>query len=309
LDGIDGKDSVGLYLTTIASAPLIRAEDEVQLAKRIEIGVYAERILNDELTPKERRVRKHQPSDLELGELVADGRAAKAAFLNANLRLVVSVARKYNHGQLPLLDLIQEGNLGLIRAVEKFDYTKGFKFSTYATWWVRQAITRGLAQSGRIVRLPAHVAEQLQQVLTTRRVLEQRLNRATEPAEIAAELKWSKEEVMDLLRYGQDHLSLDATLEEDGNFSLIDTLVLDKPGSTNGEVSNILDREYVDQLLKGLDERSADIMRRRFGVNDEGESKLTEIAKVWGISSERIRQLERAAVKKLRVLEDEPELP
>ena len=187
-EGIDGKDAVGLYLEGIAKTPLLTAEEEVELAKTIEIGLYAEHILSGEVTLAERGKRAKRPTKAELEFLVDEGRRAMQHFVTANLRLVVSVARKYGRSQMPLLDLVQEGNTGLIRAVEKFDYTKGFKFSTYGTWWVRQSISRGIAQQGRIVRLPVHVAEQVNQVGAVRRTLERRLGRDPEIEEIAS--KW-----------------------------------------------------------------------------------------------------------------------
>ena len=186
-EGIDGKDAVGLYLEGIAKTPLLSAEEEVELAKTIEIGLYAEHVLSGEVTLAERGKHAKRPTKAELELLVEEGRRAMQHFVTANLRLVVSVARKYGRSQMPLLDLVQEGNTGLIRAVEKFDYTKGFKFSTYGTWWVRQSISRGIAQQGRIVRLPVHVAEQVNQVGAVRRTLERRLGRDPEIEEIAAE--------------------------------------------------------------------------------------------------------------------------
>ncbi len=216
-DGIEGKDAVGLYLDGIAKTPLLTAADEVELARTIEAGLYAEQILSGEISQTERTAAARQngksakrASREELEQLAALGHAAQERFTQANLRLVVSVARKYGRAQMPLLDLVQEGNTGLIRAVEKFDYTKGFKFSTYATWWVRQSISRGIAQQGRIVRLPVHVAEQVNQVGAVRRTLERRLGREPELEEIAAEMELEPEKVVDLLRYGRDHISLDA---------------------------------------------------------------------------------------------------
>ena len=184
-DGIDGKDAVGLYLEGIAKTPLLTAAEEVELAKTIEVGLYAEKIRSGVVTAAERGRRAKRPTADELTFLIEDGQRALQRFVTANLRLVVSVARKYGRSQMPLLDLVQEGNTGLIRAVEKFDYTKGFKFSTYGTWWVRQSISRGIAQQGRIVRLPVHVAEQVNQVGAVRRTLERRLGRDPEITEIA----------------------------------------------------------------------------------------------------------------------------
>jgi len=223
-EGIDGKDAVGLYLEGIAKTSLLTAEEEVELAKTIEVGLYAERLLAGDIPAAERGKHAKRPTQAELEFLVDAGERAMQRFVTANLRLVVSVARKYGRSQMPLLDLVQEGNTGLIRAVEKFDYTKGFKFSTYGTWWVRQSISRGIAQQGRIVRLPVHVAEQVNQVGAVRRTLERRLGREPELTEIADEMDLEPERVLDLIRYGRDHVSLDAPVEEGGDTALGDLI-------------------------------------------------------------------------------------
>jgi len=296
-EGIDGKDAVGLYLEGIAKTPLLTAEEEVQLAKAIEVGLYAERLLagDEERGPDARAV---TIAELEL--LAEEGQQALQRFVTANLRLVVSVARKYGRSQMPLLDLVQEGNTGLIRAVEKFDYTKGFKFSTYGTWWVRQSISRGIAQQGRIVRLPVHVAEQVNQVGAVRRTLERRLGRDPEIAEIAEEMALEPERVLDLMRYGRDHVSLDAPVEEGGDTALGD-LIAREPMPGPDEV--FLDAEEharLEALLDQLDDRSADVVRRRYGLLDGRQAKLADIGAVWGITAERVRQIERHAIAKLR---------
>ena len=300
-EGIDGKDSVGLYLDGIAKTPLLTAEEEVMLAREIEAGLYAEAILDGTLTTKERGGRKAvKATQEELEEIVEQGRAAMKRFVTANLRLVVSVARKYGRSQMPLLDLVQEGNTGLIRAVEKFDYTKGFKFSTYATWWVRQAISRGIAQQGRIVRLPVHVAEQINQVSATRRNLERKLGREPEVIEIADELGLEEERIVELLRLARDHVSLDAPVEEDGDTALGDLLARDTTPGPDEVVLDAEDRARLDHMLDSLDERSADVVRRRYGLLDGRQAKLADIAAVWGITAERVRQIERQAIAKLR---------
>ncbi|MDO5535060.1 MAG: sigma-70 family RNA polymerase sigma factor [Propionibacteriaceae bacterium] len=300
-EGIDGKDAVGLYLDGIAKTPLLTAEEEVQLAREIEAGLYAEKILAGELTVKERGGRKATKASTEELELIAEqGRAAMKRFVTANLRLVVSVARKYGRSQMPLLDLVQEGNTGLIRAVEKFDYSKGFKFSTYATWWVRQSISRGIAQQGRIVRLPVHVAEQINQVSATRRNLERKFGREPDVMEIADELGLEEERVIDLLRLARDHVSLDAPVEEDGDTALGDLLARDTSPGPDEVVLDAEDRARLDNLLNSLDERSADVVRRRYGLVDGRQAKLADIASVWGITAERVRQIERQAIAKLR---------
>jgi RNA polymerase sigma factor (sigma-70 family) len=299
-EGIDGKDAVGLYLEGIAKTALLTAEEEVQLAGSIEVGLYAEHILNGDVTTAERGKGAKRPTRAELEFLVEDGQRAMQRFVTANLRLVVSVARKYGRSQMPLLDLVQEGNTGLIRAVEKFDYTKGFKFSTYGTWWVRQSISRGIAQQGRIVRLPVHVAEQVNQVGAVRRTLERRLGRDPEIAEIASEMDLEPERVLDLIRYGRDHVSLDAPVEEGGDTALGD-LIAREPMPGPDEV--FLDAEEharLEGMLSTLDDRSADVVRRRYGLLDGRQAKLADIGAVWGITAERVRQIERHAIAQLR---------
>ena len=297
-DGIDGKDAVGLYLDGIAKTALLTAEEEVILAKRIEAGLFARALLSGTVDADSRE-RVACTAD-ELSRIVAEGDAALQRFITANLRLVVSVARKYGRAQMPLLDLVQEGNTGLIRAVEKFDYAKGFKFSTYATWWVRQSISRGIAQQGRIVRLPVHVAEQVNQVSAVRRTLERRLGREPELVEIADELGLTEEQVIDLLRLVRDHVSLDAPIEEDGDTALGDLLAREMSPGPDEMVLDAEDRARLDDMLSSLDERSADVVRRRYGLMDGRQAKLADIAAVWGITAERVRQIERHAIAKLR---------
>ena len=293
-DGIDGKDAVGLYLDGIARTPLLNAAEEVALARRIEAGVFARAILEGHAETTSDTTTK------ELHQIAADGDEALAHFVRANLRLVVSVARKYGRSQMPLLDLVQEGNTGLIRAVEKFDYAKGFKFSTYATWWVRQAISRGIAQQGRIVRLPVHVAEQVNQVSAARRNLERQLGREPETFEIADELEITEERVIGLIRFGRDHVSLDAPVEDDGDTSLGDLIARETSPGPDDIVLDAEDRSRLEGLLDDLDERSADVVRRRYGLVDGRQAKLADIGKVWGITAERVRQIERAALASMR---------
>ena len=289
-----------MYLDGIAKTPLLSAEEEVHLAKAIEVGLYAEKIRSGGVTSAERGRRAKRPTVAELEWLIDQGRNAQQQFITANLRLVVSVARKYGRAQMPLLDLVQEGNTGLIRAVEKFDYTKGFKFSTYGTWWVRQSISRGIAQQGRIVRLPVHVAEQVNQVGAVRRTLERRLGRDPELPEIALEMGVDADRVLDLMRYGRDHVSLDAPVEEGGDTALGD-LIAREPMPGPDEV--FLDAEEharLEALLDELDDRSADVVRRRYGLMDGRQAKLADIGAIWGITAERVRQIERHAIAKLR---------
>ncbi|HEU4547411.1 MAG TPA: sigma-70 family RNA polymerase sigma factor [Microlunatus sp.] len=299
-EGIDGKDAVGLYLEGIAKTPLLTAAEEVELAKTIEAGLYAEKILSGEVTSAERGRKAKRPTPDELEFLIEDGRRALQRFVTANLRLVVSVARKYGRSQMPLLDLVQEGNTGLIRAVEKFDYTKGFKFSTYGTWWVRQSISRGIAQQGRIVRLPVHVAEQVNQVGAVRRTLERRLGRDPEVTEIADEMGIEVDRVLDLIRYGREHVSLDAPVEEGGDTALGDLIAREPMPGPDEVYMDAEEHQRLESLLDELDERSADVVRRRYGLLDGRQAKLADIGAVWGITAERVRQIERHAIAKLR---------
>jgi RNA polymerase primary sigma factor len=285
-------DSVHTYLKAIGRRQLLTAEQEVDLAKRIEAGLYAEHKLETEdLSPAQR-------ADLEW--VAADGRRAKAHMLEANLRLVVSVAKKYSDRGLSLLDVVQEGNLGLIRAVEKFDYSKGYKFSTYAMWWIRQAIQRGFADSARTIRLPVHVLEMLSKLSRVERDMHQRLGREPTPEELAAELDKSPEQVRELLRTSRQPISLDSTIGEDGETRIGDLI----EDTDSPEASELVDRQLMaDQLRRTLDilsPREAKIMAMRFGLYDGTPRTLDEIGKALGLTRERIRQLEKESLSKLR---------
>ena len=286
-------DSVHTYLKSIGRTSLLTAEQEVNLAKRIEAGLFAEHKLATEpdLDAGYRR-------DLE--DVAADGRRAKAHMLEANLRLVVSVAKKYSDRGLSLLDVVQEGNLGLIRAVEKFDYTKGYKFSTYAMWWIRQAIQRGFADSARTIRLPVHVLEMLSKLSRVERDMHQRLGREPTPEELAVELDRTPDQIEELLRTSRQPISLDSTIGEDGETSIGDLIEdVDAP-----EASELVDRQLMaDQLrhaLDGLTQREATIMAMRFGLYDGNPHTLDEIGRALGLTRERIRQLEKQSLSKLR---------
>lgn len=300
----EGKDSVGMYLAEIARTPLLDAEREVELSKSIEAGLLATHLLAEGRVGRRKGGAPKSASEAELQWLAEDGERALQEFIQANLRLVVSIARKYGRAAMPMLDLIQEGNTGLIRAVEKFDYVKGFKFSTYATWWVRQAITRGIAQQARVVRLPVHVVEELNQVTGARRNMERVLGYDPEPKEIAHELGMTVDRVIDLLAWGRDHVSLDSPIDEDGDTSLGDLIAKDTQPGPDFEVLDVEARKRLGGLIDHLGEREADIIRARYGLLDGRQHKLADIGKRHGISAERVRQLEREALAKLRQIAD-----
>jgi RNA polymerase primary sigma factor len=284
-------DSVHTYLKSIGRTSLLTAEQEVDLAKRIEAGLFAEHKLETSTGLDE--AYRHE---LEL--VAEDGRRAKSHMLEANLRLVVSVAKKYSDRGLSLLDVVQEGNLGLIRAVEKFDYTKGYKFSTYAMWWIRQAIQRGFADSARTIRLPVHVLEMLSKLSRVERDMHQKLGREPTPEELAVELDRTPDQIEELLRTSRQPISLDSTIGEDGETSIGDLIEdVDAP-----EASELVDRQLMaEQLRSALDAltpREATIMR--FGLYDGNPHTLDEIGRALGLTRERIRQLEKQSLSKLR---------
>jgi RNA polymerase sigma factor (sigma-70 family) len=301
---IEGRDSVGMYLDEIARTPLLDAATEVELSKTIEAGLFARHLLETGRIARAKGGAPKRASREELEWLVEEGDRAMQQFIQANLRLVVSIARKYGRSAMPMLDLIQEGNTGLIRAVEKFDYVKGFKFSTYATWWVRQAITRGIAQQARVVRLPVHVVEELNQIGSARRTLERQLGRDPEPQEIAQELDIEVDRVLELISWGRDHVSLDTPVDEDGDTSLGDLVAKEAAPGPDSAVLDVESRQRLDKLVELLDERSADVIRSRYGLTDGRQEKLADIGARHGVSAERVRQLEREALAKLRKLAD-----
>jgi RNA polymerase primary sigma factor len=291
-------DSVHTYLKSIGRTSLLTAEQEVDLAKRIEAGLFAEHKLETLGLESSVGLDEKFRRDLEL--VAEDGRRAKAHMLEANLRLVVSVAKKYSDRGLSLLDVVQEGNLGLIRAVEKFDYTKGYKFSTYAMWWIRQAIQRGFADSARTIRLPVHVLEMLSKLSRVERDMHQRLGREPTPEELAVELDRTPDQIEELLRTSRQPISLDSTIGEDGETSIGDLIEdVDAP-----EASELVDRQLMaEQLRSALDAltpREATIMAMRFGLYDGNPHTLDEIGRALGLTRERIRQLEKQSLSKLR---------
>ncbi|GAA1078372.1 RNA polymerase sigma factor [Nocardiopsis composta] len=292
-------DSVHTYLKAIGRRQLLTAEQEVDLSKRIEAGLYAEyRLGNLPGSPAPEALDETDRADLEW--IAEDGRQAKQHMLEANLRLVVSVAKKYSDRGMSLLDVVQEGNLGLIRAVEKFDYAKGYKFSTYAMWWIRQAIQRGFADSARTIRLPVHVLELLSKVSRLEREMHQTLGREPTPEELAHELDKTPAQIEELLRVTRQPISLDSTIGEDGETRIGD-LIEDIDAS---EASEVVDRQLMaDQLrraLEDLEPREATIMSLRFGLMDGRPRTLDEIGKHLGLTRERIRQLEKQSLSKLR---------
>jgi RNA polymerase primary sigma factor len=287
------SDPVKDYLKQIGKVPLLNAEQEVELAKRIEAGLFAEEKLNagEKFAPKMKK---------ELDWIAEDGRRAKNHLLEANLRLVVSLAKRYTGRGMLFLDLIQEGNLGLIRAVEKFDYTKGYKFSTYATWWIRQAITRAMADQARTIRLPVHIVEAIGRMARVQRQLLQDLGRDPTPDELAAELDMTPERLVEVQKYGREPISLHSPLGEDGDSEFGD-LIEDSEAIQPGEaVSFTLLQEQLHSVLGTLSEREAGVVSMRFGLTDGQPKTLDEIGKVYGVTRERIRQIESNTMSKLR---------
>ncbi|WP_329137322.1 RNA polymerase sigma factor [Streptomyces sp. NBC_01476] len=286
-------DPVKDYLKQIGKVPLLNAEQEVELAKRIEAGLFAEDKLAaaDKLAPKLKR---------ELEIIAEDGRWAKNHLLEANLRLVVSLAKRYTGRGMLFLDLIQEGNLGLIRAVEKFDYTKGFKFSTYATWWIRQAITRAMADQARTIRIPVHMVEVINKLARVQRQMLQDLGREPTPEELAKELDMTPEKVIEVQKYGREPISLHTPLGEDGDSEFGDLIEDSEAVVPADAVSFTLLQEQLHSVLDTLSEREAGVVSMRFGLTDGQPKTLDEIGKVYGVTRERIRQIESKTMSKLR---------
>ncbi len=287
-------DPVKDYLKQIGKVPLLNAEQEVELAKRIEAGLFAEEKLADAPAGL------HDDPRRDMEWIAEDGRRAKNHLLEANLRLVVSLAKRYTGRGMLFLDLIQEGNLGLIRAVEKFDYTKGYKFSTYATWWIRQAITRAMADQARTIRIPVHMVEVINKLARVQRQMLQDLGREPTPEELAAELDMTPEKVIEVQKYGREPISLHTPLGEDGDSEFGD-LIEDSEAIQPGEaVSFTLLQEQLHSVLDTLSEREAGVVSMRFGLTDGQPKTLDEIGKVYGVTRERIRQIESKTMSKLR---------
>jgi RNA polymerase primary sigma factor len=286
-------DPVKDYLKQIGKVALLNAEQEVELAKRIEAGLFAEEKINggEKFAPKMKK---------ELDWIAEDGRRAKNHLLEANLRLVVSLAKRYTGRGMLFLDLIQEGNLGLIRAVEKFDYTKGYKFSTYATWWIRQAITRAMADQARTIRIPVHMVEVINKLARVQRQMLQDLGREPTPEELAKELDMTPEKVVEVQKYGREPISLHTPLGEDGDSEFGDLIEDSEAVVPADAVSFTLLQEQLHSVLDTLSEREAGVVSMRFGLTDGQPKTLDEIGKVYGVTRERIRQIESKTMSKLR---------
>lgn len=286
-------DPVKDYLKQIGKVALLNAAEEVDLAKRIEAGMYAEHLVEEGKVTEARDLRDYK-------WIIHDGRIAKNHLLEANLRLVVSLAKRYTGRGMLFLDLIQEGNLGLIRAVEKFDYTKGFKFSTYATWWIRQAITRAMADQARTIRIPVHMVEVINKLARVQRQMLQDLGREPTPEELAKELDMTPERVVEVQKYGREPISLHTPLGEDGDSEFGDLIEDSEAVVPADSVSFTLLQEQLHSVLDTLSEREAGVVSMRFGLNDGQPKTLDEIGKVYGVTRERIRQIESKTMAKLR---------
>lgn len=290
-------DSVRAYLKQIGKVALLNAEQEVSLAQRIEAGLYANHKL-EELKASNTKLSPAQSRDLR--SIARDGRKAKNHLLEANLRLVVSLAKRYTGRGMAFLDLIQEGNLGLIRAVEKFDYTKGYKFSTYATWWIRQAITRAMADQARTIRIPVHMVEVINKLGRIQRELLQDLGREPTPEELAREMDITEDKVLEIQQYAREPISLDQTIGDEGDSQLGDFIEDSEAVVAVDAVSFTLLQDQLQDVLKTLTEREAGVVRLRFGLTDGMPRTLDEIGQVYGVTRERIRQIESKTMSKLR---------
>jgi len=288
-------DPVKDYLKQIGKVPLLNAAEEVELAMRIEAGLFAEEKLSH-MTPAE----KSSQLGLDLQWVARDGQRAKSHLLGANLRLVVSLAKRYTGRGMQFLDLIQEGNLGLIRAVEKFDYTKGFKFSTYATWWIRQAITRAMADQARTIRIPVHMVEVINKLARVQRQMLQDLGREPTPEELSRELDMTPEKVIEVQKYGREPISLHTPLGEDGDSEFGDLIEDTEAVVPADAVGFTMLQRQLESLLDSLSEREAGVIRMRFGLGDGQPKTLDQIGDTFGVTRERIRQIESKTMAKLR---------
>ena len=287
-------DLVRVYLNGIGKTALLTAEDEVQLAQTIEVGLYAEHLLENSEEPLTRAMKR------DLKVLARQGKHARSHLLEANLRLVVSLAKRYTGRGMPLLDLIQEGNLGLIRAMEKFDYTKGFKFSTYATWWIRQAITRGMADQSRTIRLPVHLVEQVNKLSRIKRELYQNLGREATNEELAEESGIDESKIELLLRQSRDPVSLDMPVGADEEAPLGDFIEDSEATDAEAAVVAALRHSDIRSVLASLEVREQEVISLRYGLDDGVPRTLDQIGRKFGLSRERVRQIEREVMSKLR---------
>ena len=287
-------DLVRVYLNGIGKTALLNAEEEVELAQQIEVGLYAQHLLDD----PDVKLTRAKKRDLKI--LAKQGRKARAHLLEANLRLVVSLAKRYTGRGMPLLDLIQEGNLGLIRAMEKFDYAKGFKFSTYATWWIRQAITRGMADQSRTIRLPVHLVEQVNKLSRIRREMYQSLGREPTNEELSDESGIEESKIEMLLRQSRDPVSLDMPVGADEEAPLGDFIEDAEATDAEDAVVTTLRHDDIEDIINGLEQREQDVIRMRYGLTDGVPRTLDQIGRQYGLSRERVRQIEREVMAKLR---------
>ena len=293
-DGIDGKDAVGLYLDAIAKTPLLSAVDEVDLAREIEAGLFARQILDGVVDSSV------EATEDELRELVALGEAAMQRFIQANLRLVVSVARKYGRSQMPMLDLVQEGNTGLIRAVEKFDYAKGFKFSTYATWWIRQAITRSIADQARTIRIPVHMIETINKMNRISRQHLQEFGFEPDAGILAEKMEMPEDKIRKIMKIAKEPISMETPIGDDDDSHLGDFI---EDSNNTAPIEAAMQaglRDVVKDILDSLTPREAKVLRMRFGIEMSTDHTLEEVGKQFDVTRERIRQIEAKALRKLK---------
>ncbi|SDK15580.1 RNA polymerase sigma factor, sigma-70 family [Nonomuraea maritima] len=290
------RDLLGTYLAEIGRVPLLTAEQEVDLAKRIEAGLFAEQLLDS--GGAEPRI--GDAADEELERLAISGRRAKDEFIQANLRLVVAVARKYSGRGMPLIDLVQEGNLGLVRAVEKFDYQRGYKFSTYATWWIRQSVGRAIHEQARPVRLPTHAGEQMTRLMRVRRDLLAEFDAEPTDDDLAEILELPIERVRELRRWASDPVSLQLGVGDEDETELGDMIADETWADPEQQAIDILERERLDEWLTGLEGVTSEMLRWRYGLLDGREHTLTEVGERYGIGRDRARRIERDALARLR---------
>ncbi|MBN1313379.1 MAG: sigma-70 family RNA polymerase sigma factor [Anaerolineae bacterium] len=291
IDHIPADDTVSLYFRQMASEPLLTSEQEVMLAKRIERGTEAQRLLDEE---------KHlsREETATLGEAVRDGQAAREHLSRANTRLVVSIAKRYRNQGLPMSDLIQEGNVGLMIAVDKFDYQMGNRFSTYASWWIRQAITRALSQKSRTIRLPLHLSDQLRRITAVNQIMGQELGREPSDEELSERLDLAPEEIRETLEANPQTIALETPIGDDSEFG--DLIEDDQSVSPDETMHTIMLNEILERILKELLPREAQILRLRFGLEGDSPQTLEQVGQALGLSRERIRQIERQALRQLR---------